>query len=197
MNKARVKELNSNFIMSCSNINMKDNLTMWRMYGDEAKGVCLEYDVDSDLINHNFFMAPVSYAQPNGNHPELDFIKGLQQYPLKKFRLIFRTIDIWKHFFKPAEYSSENEIRLLYVDNNTSIYKWIQTSEPILAPVMEFDIAYNSPGYFPLRLREIMLGPKSPENDTNSAQMTYRVGLQQLNVFDGFKVTMSKIDNYR
>ena len=197
MSTARVRELNSNFIMSCSNINMKDNLTMWRMYGDEAKGVCLEYDVDSDFINHHFFMAPVSYAQSDGSHPELDFIKNLQQYPLKKFRLIFRTLDIWKHFFKPAEYSSENEIRLLYVDNNTSSYKWIQTSEPILAPVMEFDIAQNTPGYFPLCIKEIMLGPKSPERDTNSAQMAYRIELQQLKISKGFRVTMSEIDNYR
>ncbi len=197
MSMSRVKELNSNFIMSCSDIKMKDDLTMWRMYGDEAKGVCLVYNVDSDLSLHHFILAPVSYALPDGSHPELDFIKFLQQYSLKKYRLAFHSIDIWKHFFKPAEYISENEIRLLIVDDNISGYKWIQTPDPIMAPVVEFDINKKAHDYFPLQLKEVMLGPKCPERDTNCAQMAYRVKIQQLNVSKDFSIKMSKIDNYR
>ena len=197
MSAGRIAELNSNFIMSCSDIKMKDDLTMWRMYGDEAKGVCMEYSVDNDIAAHHFFLAPVSYARQNDSHPELDFVKELQQYELKKYRLIFRTIDIWKHFFKPANYASENEIRLLYVEMQPANYKWIQTSEPILAPVVEFGIGKTSPGYFPLQLKGIMLGPKCVEKDTNSAQMKYRIDLQQLKVTKDFNVSMSKIDNYR
>lgn len=197
MGYARVKELNSNFIMSCSDIKMKDDLSMWRMYGDEAKGVCLEYKVDNELQNHHFLMAPVSYAQPDGTHPELDFIKSLLLQPLKKYRIVFRNIDVWKHFFKPSDYTSENEIRLLYVEQEASNYKWIQTGEPILAPIVEFDIAKNSLGYFPLQLKEIMLGPKCAEKDSNVAQIRYRIDLQDLNVSSDFKVSMSKIDNYR
>lgn len=197
MSMSRVKELNSNFIMSCSDIKMKDDLTMWRMYGGEAKGVCMVYNVDSDLSLHHFILAPVSYALPDGSHPELEFIKFLQQYPLKKYRLAFRTIDIWKHFFKPVEYISENEIRLLIVDKNISGYKWIQTPESIMAPVVEFDITRKAHDYFPFQLKEIMLGPKCPERDTNCVQMAYRVKIQQLKVSNDFSITMSKIDNYR
>lgn len=41
MPQSYIAELNSNFIMSCSEITRLDKLTMWRMYGDDAKGVCI------------------------------------------------------------------------------------------------------------------------------------------------------------
>ena len=28
---------------------LKDNLTLWRLYGDDARGVCIEYEVPKDF----------------------------------------------------------------------------------------------------------------------------------------------------
>lgn len=186
-----VHELNSNFIMSCSGISRKDKLTMWRMYGDEAKGVCLVYKIGD--MGSKFILAPVSYANEDGSHPKMDFIKDLQE----KLHIVFSSLDVWKHFFKPFEYADENEIRLLYKESHVSKYKWIQATGDILCPIVEFSIdkANNS---FPLVLKEVCLGPKCAEKDVNRSQL--EMYANQLNIqFVGskLKVEASTIDNYR
>lgn len=191
MSPSTVHELNSNFIMSCSGISRKDKLTMWRMYGDEAKGVCLVYKIGD--MGTNFMLAPVSYANEDGSHPKIDFIKDLQE----NLHIVFPSLDVWKHFFKPFEYADENEIRLLYKDSNVSNYKWIQATGDILCPIVEFSIdkANNS---FPLVLMEVCLGPKCAEKDVNRSQL--EMYANQLNIqFVGslLKVEVSTIDNYR
>ncbi len=37
--------INNRYITSCSKIERKDDLTLWRLYSDDAKGVCLVFDV--------------------------------------------------------------------------------------------------------------------------------------------------------
>lgn len=192
-----VKQLNTNFILSCSEIKMRDDLTMWRMYGCEATGVCMVLSVDKSIFKNDFILAPVSYARSNGKHPELDFINNLLHAELKHFRVSLRTLDVWKHFFKPAEYASENEIRLLNVNKKLSSYKWVQTGDPILTPVVEFDIDNGKQCLFPLLLEELMLGPKCKEKETNNPQLRYYIESQGLKVSPAFKVTISSIDNYR
>lgn len=89
----KIEDLNSNFIMSCSKISRLDKLTMWRMYGDNAKGVCLVYKLGQ--LGDRFILAPVSYAKEDKSHPQLDFIKELQD----SYHISLTTIDVWKHFF--------------------------------------------------------------------------------------------------
>jgi len=56
-----IKENNDCFILSCCNKDMVDNLTMWRLYGNDGKGVCLEYDVDITKIDgKEFFFIHIS-----------------------------------------------------------------------------------------------------------------------------------------
>lgn len=186
-----VERLNSNFIMSCSDIKRLDKLTMWRMYGDEAKGVCIVYAVKN--MNENFVLAPVSYAEEDETHPKLDFLREL----IDRFNFVFSSIEVWKHFFKPAEYADEREIRLLYKESDKAKYKWIQGTGGILCPIVEFSIEKND-NQFPLVFKEVWLGPKCPEPDVNRSQIDMFANLLQLK-YDGGKleVKVSKIDNYR
>ena len=62
------------FILSGSRMSKKDDLNMWRLYGDDSKGVCLWYKVDDELPDH-FFLAKVSYAK-NGTHAELSYLSS-------------------------------------------------------------------------------------------------------------------------
>lgn len=41
-----IEDLNGYMIMSCTDIDQLDKLNMWRLYGDEAKGVCITYTVE-------------------------------------------------------------------------------------------------------------------------------------------------------
>ena len=61
------EEINGCYIMSCCDIESKNNFTMWRLYADDAKGVCIEYkkeafnlfnsmmsDIQSETVRHLF-----------------------------------------------------------------------------------------------------------------------------------------------
>ena len=192
-----VRELNSHFITSCTNISHADNLSMWRMYADNARGVCLVLHTDKDMMKNGFLLAPVSYGREDGSHPELEIVKEIMNTSLKKYRVMFRTFNLWKHFFKSFDYADEAEIRLLYTDRDTSHYKWIKTGENIFAPVVEFD-ATKASNKYPLILKKVIFGPKSPDADTNVAQLRMMAGMSQLKFHeDKLKVEKSAIDNYR
>lgn len=187
----KIEDLNSNFIMSCSKISRLDKLTMWRMYGDNAKGVCLVYKLGQ--LGDRFILAPVSYAKEDKSHPQLDFIKELQD----SYHISLTTIDVWKHFFKSYEYEDEKEIRLLYKDVDKKKYKWIQATGDILCPIVEFNIEKNN-NEFPLILDKVYLGPKCMEKVVNKLQLS--MFANNLNIEyndDSIDILISKIDNYR
>ena len=103
--------LNNLYILSCCDNEKEDNLTMFRLYGDDSRGVCMKYTVEHDKIaNGDFFLAPVSYADENGNHPEFDYVLNTNV----NTNFCFRKFEVWKHFFKNHDYEIENEVRFIY-----------------------------------------------------------------------------------
>ena len=64
---------NRRFISSCTL--KRDDLTQWRLYADDSKGVCLVFTVNEDLLNSTFILNRISYGKYNGSHQILDFIK--------------------------------------------------------------------------------------------------------------------------
>lgn len=178
------KEKNDIFISSCSALG--DDLTMWRLYGDNAKGVCIEFDVRWNV--EGFLKQMVSYANKNKVDEKLEIVKALIEM---NFEL--KGLEKWKHFFKPYEYSVEQEYRILFEktfeqgDENRS---WVVTNDNnILNPV--YDIGLQGK---PMNMTKIILGPKCPEKDTNERQI--RALMNELGI-SGIDVCSSKIKNYR
>ena len=185
-NQPSYQILNNLFLSSCCSL--EDNLTMWRLYSDDAKGVCLEFE--NMYYDSEFMLQRVSYADEVGVNLKLDLIKELI-----KNNVVFYEIDKWKHFFKAKDYSVENEIRLLFSDDlKTSIVKnrdWVKTSDhSIINPYVEFEISNPE---FPLKLKTIVLGPKCPEQTTNEYQLKELI--RQKNYL--IDVRTSLIKNYR
>lgn len=206
------EEINGCYIMSCCDIESKNNFTMWRLYADDAKGVCIEYKKED--LSQNFFLAPICYARnEQQEHPELKFIKKLQEEKINGKSLKFNRLFIWKHFFKPFEYRDEKEIRLLFnkkciasepkdfgKDENPSFQrKWIYESEfGIISPIVTFSVEKNN-NQFPLLLNKITLGPKAKEVNVNINQLTYLIevkGIKHINTSNNF-ITESNIKHYR
>ena len=191
-----INQENGVYLLSCSQIENLDNLTMWRLYGDDAKGVCFEYDVLKDRIDkENFFIAPVSYGQQNGSHPELEFINHLQSKPLEKgWYFKFCNWFRWKYFFKSYNYAIEKEVRLLYfhVDNKNRV--WYQDSaNGIFNQMVCFPITMND-CQFPLELSRIILGPKTSFPKKNQEQIRQMLDDSSIICLD---IDISNIDNYR
>jgi hypothetical protein len=192
-----MRQLNRSYISSCTNSSKKDDLLMYRLYGDDTKGVCLCFEVTYGLQLNNLIIERVSYARKDKKHPELDLIKKIIENTESKFRVRFRFLylDIWKHFFKSCDYEFEQEIRLLYFDNNLILHTsqgWVISSpDKILSKYVLFNLNDH---HFPLKLNKIILGPNCPESQLNKRQL--EVMLDEKG-FSKVSVAMSEIESYR
>lgn len=175
-----IQNANSYFINSFTDCNKYDDLTMWRLYGEEGRGACLTYEYSFDAIDHNanLFLLPVHYVRSISS----DIMKTLDclnnNINLCSRRFILKNLNVWQHFIKPIEFKDEAEVRLLMhypkeQENKCSI-RWILNSEnKIFQPILIFN-NYKS---YPLKLVKITLGPNFPFVDTNIGQVKYLAGL--------------------
>lgn len=166
-----IAAINRRFIMSCTVNN--DDLMQWRLYGDDAKGVCIKFETKANLKNsQKFFLGKVKYANEQNQHPELLFIKEIIRQIRQElcFDIKFVLLYVWRHFFKPKEYNYEGEIRLLYIHRKGEREKkWIIAKQySIVNPMVIFDLTKNE---FPLKIKEVMLGPKRAERQLNKLQL--------------------------
>lgn len=155
--------LNDIFISSFCN--ERDDLTMWRLYGDDAKGVCLSFRVKEHYDDKNFIIRGVKYA------PKEDESFRLFR-ELDTNRFIFEDIAEWKCFFKPNEYKIEDEYRLLCRGNVKAMGKGkgkekgkdyhITSESSIINPYITLDMLAPD---FPLELTCVTLGPKFPAHE--------------------------------
>lgn len=195
-----VRENNDCFILSCCKEGMEDNLTMWRLYGNDGKGVCLEYEVDlSKVDNKEFFFAPVSYGKQMNEHPALDFIKKIRHWKDNGWCFELKRWYIWKHFFKSHLFKEENEVRLLYIwtEKSPDKVEWIMdASNNIASRICLFPIAC---GRLPLKLTKAIVGPKCPEQASNVDQFNY-MNRQTKTIPDSLfrpAISASRIEDYR
>ena len=157
---------NYNYFLSSLSYCDEGDLTMWRLYGDDARGVCIVYDMKEYKRKNDFYLAEVSYQDKDGNHPELDFIKKLIDTEYTHRKLSLEHLNIWAHFFKPKEYAVEKEVRLLYDNSNgCREHKWSTCSNGIFSPVVIFDITKEE---FPLKIEKCILGPNYKEKELNA-----------------------------
>lgn len=190
------------FINSFCHKNKEDNLTMWRLYGDDGKNLCLVYEVDTSLLTNGFVLGKVIYnskLKSAGRLPSLikfvKLISRMGRYKGRKFK--FTYLDILKHFIKPEDFEVEEEYRLLYYgpkcDSSKGITeKWIFNNYyHIYHNVIEFSHKSN---LYPLKLKKVILGPKFMESDVNIKQIKYRLKEVAKSTVD---VVPSKIDFYR
>lgn len=195
-----VEENNDCFILSCCNNNKLDDLTMWRLYGDQGKGVCLEYDyIDKAIDNIHFFFAPVSYGREKNKHPQLEFIRNINNWEHEGWHFKLKRWYIWKHFFKSYLFKDEQECRLLFIpsENSTADIRWIMDStNSIVSRIALFCVSDTT---FPLKLRSVLVGPKCPEQESNVNQLSFMNGKQNVIPSRGLFaiVKASSIKDYR
>lgn len=208
-NSESLNEINKKFIL-CASV-LQDDLLEWRLYGDDSKGACLVFSISESKIP-GIQIRKVNYGVRDKNlknsHPELDLLKKIIDDVKTKCgeTLKFRTLTIWKHFFKSFEYTSEQEVRLLTIlssnnnikgekisgDNAHNIQKqWCLTaSHKILTPFITLPLADNA---FPMQLKKIILGSKCPEKIINQKQFSQLLSAKNIHA----SVEISRVTNYR
>ena len=203
-NHLKNDDYNRYYILSCCDVDRTDDLTMLRLYADDAKGVCIEYSIDNEKESYSsdFYLGCVSYSNMQDYNPKLFLLDQLLTTPVGGKYLKLNHLNIWQHFFKPYEFRDEQEVRLLLFDNpNTTRHndfekKWILNNEyGIVSPIVVFDL-----GKFPLIIKGITLGPKNHEAEINVKQIQYLINEQRIKVIKNknkILVKESKIDCYR
>ena len=196
--KLRKGLINNAFIISYSSKDKIDDLTQWRLYGDDAKGVCCVFSVRTDKIAERFFLHPIKYIDipKDGNSTSDDLLAELKKYVDNQSDLKYSDISPIIFYYKHKNYEPEAEVRLLVDNKKTSAYstppykrEWLLTySNNIPNPYIDIPIKD-----FPLKLEKILLGPNM--NDIDTIQVQLETMLSQLGI--GAVVEPSKITNYR
>lgn len=192
-------ELDSCYILSLLDMKQEDDLTMWRLYGNDAKGACIAYEAKKPILNGKdgqFFLANVSYGLQDGTHPKLEFVKDLiSKLSRRGWSLRLRRWNIWKHFFKSHHFAVEKEVRLMYYDAPTprtadKDFMWIKNSDSQIVTKMQlFGFAD-----FPLKIDFARIGPKCQEAELLARQFS----IMGKGAFSqNFMVNSSEIQDYR
>ena len=167
-----------------------DDLDMWRLYGDNARGVCMVFErinKDSDELFNISYIAEKSDV--------LEKIAKLQD-ALKNNSIRFRMnlLKKYQHFLKLSDYSSESECRLMVNSEKTDGW-FINRDNGILTPYIEKKLVreVEEDNIYPFRLSGIILGPAFREQTANMMQVLYMAAQCQYSLF----VKQSKITSYR
>ena len=195
-------ENNNCFILSLMPQEKSDDLTMWRLYGDDAKGVCLNYEIQEKQrgrkLKGDFYISSVSYGENEKKHRELDFLRGVMQINLNHWQFQLKRWHIWKHFFKSFRFKDENEVRLLYLsDGKTNEEKqWIENSASgIVSKMLLFPMIPTNT--FPLTLTNVIVGPKAPEPRKIAEQFSFMVSQEWSAYKPQILIRQSDIKEYR
>lgn len=184
-----MREADRRFITSFSTL--EDDLNMWRLYGDDAKGVCLEFIAKYEIPN----LYPVNYQRNDDN--DLQYYLALIDNELKKSNLELKFLSLerkWQYYMKPPCFDYEKEVRLLI--ENDRPQKWDLLSNGILTPYIECYLFDRDKGEesFPLTLTKVILGPNMKEQTRNRHQIQLMIKNLQYPVF--IHVEPSKFDCY-
>lgn len=186
-----------------------ENLTMWRLYGENGKGIVIEYLNKLKRREPYCFLAPVSYQQDNGVHEELDFVKFLfREKRIGGRKLMLMRWNIWQMFFKSKEFKIEEEVRLLWSNAEAKVKanpKFIYANGILSPQIISFSIDKDKTNsdvednnkenqlVYPLTIKKIILGPlfnEAPSNASLGECYFQEIGLP-------IEVETSKIGIYR
>lgn len=205
-----VNSVNKKYLMCSSTL--EDELMQWRLYGDDCKGACLVFQINKGVEIAGLLLRKINYGlklDGENFHPELEFIKRIKERTRNKVKVDFhfKTLSLWRHFFKSYEYEPEKEVRLLLIGSQTDEIKgeefltgtgsridikWnLTNSHNILAPFIVLKI--DDPR-LRCKLTKVILGSKCPELAINLKQFGLLARKKNLS---HLQVIPSKIINYR
>ena len=177
---------NRKFITSFSG--KKDDLNMWRLYGDNARGICMVFSFKSQ---QNSVLKKIQYVAE-----EDDIIKRLNQLMLSlkdlNINFYFYLLLNNQHFIKHKDYKDEDEYRFL-LKNEQPVGWYINNDNNVLTPYTERELFRNGGNAFPFELKSIILGPAMVAKDVN----LYQIKTLLRTKYKEINIKLSKIKSYR
>ena len=173
------------FIMSLSKVSPDESLDMWRLYGEDAKGICLEFEVEPK--------APVYKITYRKNY------QGIPHYPFyvedrfgNKYAFpltIHSPIQLFTQ--KAKEYEVEKEARLIVIGEENDLLsktktspehvhlksgKWVNSSGTPFPMLMMEGCTKGEDSYpAPLILKRVFIGPNASDPALKKAMILRRL----------------------
>jgi len=185
---------NYHFIFSLSEA--KDQLNQWRLYGDDAKGVMIEFETKSpEMPPENVLISKVSYDL-NVFDAYKEWKEFIEESTTVSFNLV--SMDYWKFFFKNQDYKDEMEVRLIIKNNKSAEHlefeeKFKLNRYNLIFPYIELQCIGEKAEF--LAVKSITLGPKILEPEVNIAQLQYLLSKKYPSL--DIPVQRSRISHYR
>ena len=166
-NKTKVHYARQRYITSFTD--KIDDLTMWRLYGDNAKGVCLVF---SEPYECDYYV-PIDYS---GRNSKICLKSKMICDELAKhgINFTFKSLEsTWQFFLKPEGFSDEQEMRYLRIDNsNPDGYSL--ASNGVISSYKDYSLTMDEEHpdiNFPASLQGIILGPNMNNVEINKYQL--------------------------
>ena len=178
--KETIKNHNT-FITSLSKL--YDSALMWRLYGDNGKGVCLVFDVKSAEVK------PILYI--GRKVPRYQQLRtAIQNLNKKGINIFIHDIESQRFYVKSDQFDYEEEYRLLYSSDDISYTQY----EGLISYYK--DLKIDEKGFIPrlgIRIEEIIVGANMPQREVNYpllVNLTY-------NTFGVSVINWSEVDKLR
>ena len=166
-NKTKMFLARNRYITSFSN--SIDDLTMWRLYGDNGRGVCLIFSAPYECQ----YYFPIDYlGEKSKIYQKVKSIcKEMEKHG---FRFVFKSLEeVWQYFLKPLGFSEEKEYRYLRIDNSKPD-GYTHASNGVISGFKDFPLTSvddESKEQFPANLIGIILGPNMKNKEMNRYQI--------------------------
>lgn len=167
-NKTRIHAARHRYITSFTD--KIDDLTMWRLYGDNGKGVCLVFSEPNECP----YYLPVDYL---GKESEIcRNVKRICSDLLNKhgIRFTFKSLEyVWQYFLKPEGFCDEQELRYLRIDNSKPDGYLLATND-VISSYKDFSLTDDKEkpeSVFPASLQGVILGPNIKNVEINRLQL--------------------------
>ena len=178
---------NRKFITSFSG--KKDDLNMWRLYGDNARGVCLVFSPNSQQDNP---LRKIKYVAED-DELILKINQLMTALKEKNINFCFNKMLSNQHSIKHKDYVDEDEYRY-YLESDKPTGWYINNDNNVMTPYVEKDLFGNGANSFPFQLKSIILGPAMVAQDVNFFQIKT---LLNVNRIFSINIEKSKISSYR
>jgi hypothetical protein len=190
------ERLNDVFISSCST--KYDNLTMWRLYGNNSNGAAITIELTEDYKAKPFYIKKLYYKNTEKIKSKIQLLNA--QIIELGYELDSRIFSLFPFFIKSHHYDVEAEVRIIYDkslnDDNEVKCEW-GISEPykVIRPYVDIKIfsergrIYNP--ILPFKITQIILGPNCPFSNRNIKQIKHFLSINGL---EDVEVIPSKID---
>ena len=181
----RDSKVQDTFIMSLSKVSPDQSLDMWRLYGEDAKGICLEFEVKPGAPVYKVTYRKKYQGTPHYPFYVKDYFGNWFAFPLSKHT----PIQLFSQ--KTKEFEIEKEARLIVIDEANNLLsqtkassefvhlqngKWVSSSGtpfPILMMEGCQKDEYSYPA--PLILKRVFIGPNASDPALKKAMIVKRL----------------------